>query len=438
MQDQSQLWRDGRWKAPFFTIWIGQAFSWIGSRVAMFALIWWLTEETGSATVLAMATLFAMLPSILLGPLAGVYVDRWNRRAVLFVADSLIALVSLWLAYLFWSGDIQIWHVYAVMLIRELGGIFHWPAMQSSTSLMVPKEHLSRVSGLNMAMHGGLNIVGPALGAIFFKVMPIHSIMLIDVVTAAFAVGPLVFIAIPQIVREPADEGKRRSVRSDLQIGIRYVMGWRGMVILMAMAMVFKIALTPAFSLLPLLVTDHFDGDAPQLAALEMAFGIGVILGGLALSLWGGFKRKIYTTILGVVSIGIWMLFIGVLPSELYLLAVAAMFAAGMSVSMTDGPLIAVMQATIAPEVQGRVFMVFNSLVTATSPIGLVIAGPVTDLVGIQIWFITAGALCVASGIWGAFIPAVVGIEDYVYDGGEQLSVDTGEVGEAEPVPAQA
>ena len=107
-----------RWKAPFFTIWTGQALSLVGSRIAMFALIWWLTDTTGSATVLALATLFAMLPTIVLGPVAGVFVDRWNRKRVMILADGVIALLSLGLAFLFWTGQIQVWHVYVVMLAR--------------------------------------------------------------------------------------------------------------------------------------------------------------------------------------------------------------------------------------------------------------------------------------------------------------------------------
>ena len=138
-----------RWQIPFLTVWAGQAFSLVGSKVAQFALVWWLTEMTGSATVLATATLVALIPEILLSPLAGVYVDRWNRRVVMLVADGLVALAALWLAYQFKIGTVQVWHVYAIMFVRSVAGSFHWPAMQASTSLMVPKEQLSRVAGLN-------------------------------------------------------------------------------------------------------------------------------------------------------------------------------------------------------------------------------------------------------------------------------------------------
>ena len=413
MKFHTTTWEAERWKARFFTIWAGQSLSLVGSRVAMFALIWWLTETTGSATVLASATLFALLPQIVLGPFAGVYIDRWNRRLIMIVADSAIAGASLWLAYLFWSGRIEIWHVYAISLAREIGGMFHWSAMQSSTGLMVPKEHLARVAGLNQAVMGVLNIVGPALGALLLSIVKIHQIMLVDVVTAAFAVGPLLFIAIPQPARiTQAAAQPRTSLAADMREGLSYVLRWRGMLILLAMAMIFKVALTPAFSLLPLLVTDHFGGQAAQLATLESGFGLGVIMGGVLLGLWGGFKRNVRTTLVGVAGIGAMMLVLGLTPSGWFAVGVAAMMTMGVAISLTDAPLHAVMQGAIDPDVQGRVFALLGSLFNVTAPIGLAIAGPVTDLIGVQIWYVVAGVLCFVMGIAAQMMPDVMNLED--------------------------
>lgn len=416
------LWREGHWKTPFFTIWGGQALSFIGSSVAMFALIWWITDETGSATVLAIASLFSMLPGIVLGPFAGVFVDRWNRRTIMVVADGVIALASLALVYLFWSDHVQIWHLYTVMFIRSLGGMFHWPAMQSSTALMVPQQHLARVSGINQAMYGVLNIVGPALGALLLALVEIHHIMLLDVVTAAFAITPLFFIVIPQPVRKSNGEGTtpdaptantKPSMWSEMREGLVYLLNWRGLMVLTAMALVVKVALTPAFSLLPILVTQHFNGSAGSLATGEALFGMGVILGGLLLGVWGGFKRHIVTMMLGVGLIGVSMLALGLLPSTLYAVAVAALFLGGTAVSLTDGPIMALMQKTIAPDMQGRVFTLFGSLISLSSPVGLAIAGPFTDFAGVQVLYIIAGVLMLLMAGGGLFSPALMHIEDY-------------------------
>jgi DHA3 family macrolide efflux protein-like MFS transporter len=223
-----------RWAAKFFTIWTGQAFSLLGSALVQFALVWWLTRTTGSATVLATATLVALLPQVLLGPLAGALVDRWNRRLVMIVADTSIALATIGLALLFWSGDIQVWHVYVLMFIRSLAGAFHWPAMQASTSLMVPREHLSRIQGLNQMLQGGMNILAAPLGALLLEVLPMQGVLAIDVVTALLAVLPLLFIAVPQPQRsaEAQPHASKPSVWQDLKAGFRYVWSWPGMVMI--------------------------------------------------------------------------------------------------------------------------------------------------------------------------------------------------------------
>jgi DHA3 family macrolide efflux protein-like MFS transporter len=142
------------WKMPFFTIWTGQAFSLLGSSLVGFALIWWMTETTGSAIVLATAAMFEFLPRVFVGPLAGTLVDRWNRRLVMLIADTITALATAVLIYLVWAGTLQIWHIYLLMLVRSTAGSFHMPAMLSSTSLMVPEDQLTRVQGSQSAAAG--------------------------------------------------------------------------------------------------------------------------------------------------------------------------------------------------------------------------------------------------------------------------------------------
>jgi len=400
------------WKRRFFTIWTGQQLSLVGSSAAQFALVWWLTMTTGSATVLATATTVALIPQILLGPLAGAYVDRWNRRLVMLIADSFIALVSLWLAYLFWSGSMQVWHVYIVMLARSLGGVFHWPAMAASTTLMVPERHLTRIAGINQTMNGLLTIVGPPLGALLLALIPLPGVMLVDVGTALFAVIPLLFIAIPQPVRLQANGSKKASIWVDMREGFRYLWGWSGAMALIGGALIFKVALTPAFSLVPLLVRSHFGGGAPQLALLDSVVGIGLLLGGLALSVWGGFKRKVYTLLMGVIGVGIGVTITGFIPADMFFAAIGSVFVIGLMIPMADGPIMSIFQSTVAPEMQGRVFALLGSLVSISSPLGLVIAGPVSDRFGIQIWFVVAGILCIAVGIAAFFIPAILHIEE--------------------------
>ncbi|MCL5997378.1 MAG: MFS transporter [Chloroflexi bacterium] len=399
------------WKAPFFTIWTGQAFSLLGSMLVQFALVWWLTASTGSATVLATATLVALLPQIFLSPFAGALVDRWNRRIVMMVADSTIALFSLGLVYLYASGNIQLWHVYAVMLIRSAGGAFHWPAMQASTSLMVPEKQLSRVAGLNQMLQGVMSIVAPALGAVLLGVLPMYGVLLIDVFTAMLAVLPLFFIAVPQPPRTTTEGAPRGSMLHDLRDGLRYVWHWPGLLIVCVMATVINFLVNPAFSLLPILVTKHFGGEAIQLGLINSMLGVGMVAGGLLLSVWGGFRRRVFTSMVGLVGMGIGIAVVGIAPANGFGLAVAAMLLTGLMNPITNGPLFATLQSRVAPEMQGRVMSLLSAASTAVSPLSLAIAGPVADALGVQLWYVLGGVVCALMGVAGFFIPALVNLE---------------------------
>lgn len=401
----------------FFVLWAGQALSLLGSQIVQFALIWYLTAETGSGTVLAIASLMGLLPMVLLGPIAGALVDRWPRRWVMFWADSIVALASLLLAVLFATGQVQIWHVYAILFVRALGGAFHGPAMIASTSLMVPPDYLTRIAGLNQMLNGGLNIIAAPIGALLVEFLPMQSIMLIDVVTALFAAVPLLFIAIPQPpAKAQATESDSHPAQStglwhELVLGFRYVLGRSGLRALILIAVLINFLISPAMALLPLVVTEHFEGGALQLGWLNAAFGIGIILGGLLLSVWGGFKRRMVTSLAGLVVLAGAMLMLGLAPADLFPLALAAMFLGGLALPNTNGPVQATLQVTVAPEMQGRVFTLLASLATAMTPIGLLLAGPLSDLVAVNVWYVVAGITILILVAWGATNSALLNLD---------------------------
>jgi len=269
------------WKRPFFTIWIGQAISLLGSQLVQFALIWYLTVETGSATILATASMVGFLPNVVLAPFIGALVDRWNRKAIMLAADTFVAAITGLLAVLFALGAVEIWHIYLMLFLRSVGGSFHGSAMIASTSLMVPREHLTRIQGLNQTLNGGLNIVSAPLGALLIELLPTQAILGIDVVSALFAIIPLIFIAIPQPEQEPQVGTGRPSFLQEMRAGLRYMLSWRGILIIAVFATLLNFFLSPAFTLLPLLVVDHFGGGALQLGWVNSVFGVGVIAGGL-------------------------------------------------------------------------------------------------------------------------------------------------------------
>jgi DHA3 family macrolide efflux protein-like MFS transporter len=403
-----------RWAPRFFTIWTGQAFSLLGSQLVSFAIIWWLTQTTGSATVLATASLVGLIPQVVLGPITGALVDRWSRRLTMIFADGLIALATVVLALLFATGRVQIWQVYALLFFRSVCGGFHWPAMQASTSLMVPKEHLARIQGLNQMLQGGMNIASAPLGALLLAWLPMQGILAIDVSTAILAIIPLFFFQVPQPLRLDlqAETRARTSVWQDLLAGCKYVWGWPGLMLIGIMATVINFLLTPAFSLLPILVTKHFNGQAIQLATLESFSGIGFIVGGLVLSAWGGFKRRILTSLVGLLAMGTGCLVMGLLPPSAFVIAVATMLFLGIINPIVNGPLLAAVQAAVAPEMQGRVFTLINTMAAGMSPIGLIIAGPISDKLGVQTWFIIGGIVTGLMGVVSLFIPAVMHFEE--------------------------
>ena len=414
MDANTALEKSKHWGPRFFTIWTGQAFSLFGSQLVSFAVIWWLTQTTGSATVLATASLVGLLPQVILGPFTGTLVDRWNRRITMMVADGLIALATVGLAILFALGHVQIWQVYTLLFIRSVCGGFHWPAMQASTTLMVPKEHLSRIQGLNQMLQGGMSIVAAPLGALLLAWVPMQGILAIDVVTALLAILPLFFFQVPQPERldlQPEAHGKS-SFWQDFSAGFKFVWSWPGLMLIGVMAAVINFLLNPAFALLPILVTKHFNGQAIQLATLESFYGIGLVVGGLVLSAWGGFKRRILTSLVGLIAMGLGCLVMGLLPPSAFAFAVATMLYLGFVNPIVNGPLMAAVQVAVAPEMQGRVFSLIGTVAAAMSPLGLIIAGPIADKLGVQTWFIIGGIVTLVMGVTSLFIPAIMHIED--------------------------
>jgi DHA3 family macrolide efflux protein-like MFS transporter len=375
-----------------------------------FALIWYLTIQTGSATVLATASLIGMLPNVVLGPLIGTLVDRWNRRWVMLIADSIVALATLLLGALFVLNVDKIWHIFAVLFVRSLASTFHGNAMSASTSLMVPVEHLTRIQGLNQLLNGGLNVVAAPLGALLLGMLPMQGILAIDVITAIFAILPLAFIQVPQPEWYAVD-AEKTTVWIDFKAGLRYMVSWPALFIIGLMTLGINFTIIPAFSLLPLMVKDYFGGSAIHLSWVESAMGAGMIIGGAMLGLWGGFSRKILTSLVGLMGMGAGTLILALAPSSAFFLAVVGALLVGFMTPMTMGPFFAIIQSTVEPDMQARIFSLLSSVGTGIAPLGLMIAGPVADRVGIQAWFLLGGFLCIFMAVAGLFIPAVMNME---------------------------
>ncbi|MBU1050851.1 MFS transporter [Candidatus Bipolaricaulota bacterium] len=385
-----------KWKLRFFSIWAGQTASSFGTDVAQFALVWWITKLTGSAMVLATATAAALVPTILLSPFAGVYVDRHSRRLIMIVSDAFIALVSLWLAYLFWTDTMQIGHVYVVVIARALGSAFYRPASGASVTLLVPKEHYGRISGMDQTRSGVLTVAGPLLGALAIAWFPLHHVMLFDFGTAAFAIAPLLFFTIPQPAVEPS--AARASFWQDFVSGLQYVVQWRALMLLVSLVAVANVMLFSSMSLMPLLVFKGFGGEARMLGWFQSASGFGMIAGGLALGIWGGPRRKIPAFLACVTGVGAALLFPAWAPTSLWPIAVGSLGLLGVMFSIAQGNFTAATRGLVDPVKQGRFYALLGSLLQSLEPPGILVAGAVADVAGIRAWFAICGVVLVLTG----------------------------------------
>jgi len=399
------------WKTTFFTIWTGQAFSLLGSQLVGFALVWYMTELTGSAKVLATAAMMEWLPRVFLGPLAGALVDRWNRRWVMLAADSLTALATGAIIYLGWAGKLEIWHIYVLMMTRSVGGSFHFPAMMASTSLMVPEEQLGRVQGLNQLLQGVMNIAAPPLGALLIEILPLHGVLSIDIGTAVLAILPLLFIRIPQPKTESAAETGKPSIWGEMRDGLQYVWDWPGLRKILGLAILINLISTPALILMPLLVKDVFGGGAMEIATVQSSWAVGFLFGGLLLATWGGFRRKMFTATLAIFGSGIGMLLVGLAPGTAFLMAAGGMLLAGMMNVLMNGPAFALLQTVVEADMQGRVLSLVVSLANAVTPLALAVIGPLAETAGVQTWFLLASVTFLLAGLFALFDADVKSLE---------------------------
>jgi DHA3 family macrolide efflux protein-like MFS transporter len=262
---------------------------------------------------------------------------------------------------------------------------------------------------LNQSVQGGLLIVTAPLGALLVGWLPMGWVLLIDVCTALCALGPLAAIHVP---RPPAVAREGSRLREEIAAGFSYLWRRPGHLALVGICAGINLFVAPAFSLLPLLVLDGLGGTAMHLGGSTSAFGAGCLVGGILLGVWGGFNRRIVTALVALNVLGIGVLALGLTPSWLVASAMVSMFLVGCAVPSVNGPILAVLQATVAAEFQGRVFTLIGSLAAITAPIGLLLAAPVAELVGVRAWYIAGACACIVLSVAAFFVPGILEIED--------------------------
>lgn len=385
-----------KWKKQFVTIYAGQAFSLLGSAAVQFAIIWWLTLQTESAITLTVATIVGFIPNMVFGAFAGVWIDRYNRRTVMMAADGLVALSSLILGIVFLVTDTPpIWFVYVILFLRGLGSTFHSPAMQAAIPTLVPMEMLTKAGGWGNLIVSVSTMLGPVLGAALMMALPIASIMLVDILGAVFAIICLCFVKIPDIVHGT----EKPRLMEDMKQGIRAMRNNRPLMAVFPAMLLCNIIYMPLGSLFPLLVYSHFGGTAWHNGVVEFVFSGGLLVSSLIIGIWGGMRRRFLMVALFIALLGAASLISGLLPASAFWAFVVLCFIMGGTGTFINVPLTAYTQETIAPEQMGKVFSLMMTLMTWAMPIGLLVAGPVSEMLGVDRWFAYSGVALIITGI---------------------------------------
>ncbi|MBB2950921.1 MULTISPECIES: MFS transporter [Sphingobacterium] len=400
------------WKNKFGIIWTGQLFSILSSSIAQFSMVLWIGIETESAEALAYAAIAGLLPQILLGPFAGVFIDRWNRKWTMIGADFFVAICSAIIALFFYLDIVELWSIYILLMLRSVGSAFHAPAMKSIIPVMAPKSKLVRIAGINEIIQSISIICGPMLGAVCLLTFGMSTVMLLDVAGAIIACTSLLFVSIPHVT----DIGKSaKSILQDMKGGATAILRNKGMSWLMASEVVVNFFVMPIVAVMPLMTLHYFHGSAYQVSLIEGLYGIGLLVGGVILSVWNPKLKKVTLIIFGFSGLGLVLALCGALPSSFFITYAVLTIGQGLAVPLFTGPFTVLIQTQFESVYLGRVFALYGSLSQFPAIIGLLFAGFIADEIGVEKLFLFGGIIVMLTGVSLFFIPAVQQVEHQVH-----------------------
>lgn len=382
------------WRRSFFTVIAGQTVSLLGSSAVQFSLIWWLASETASPMMLAFSGLLAFLPQMLLGPFAGVWIDRLKRKTVLIGADLFTGLVATAFAAMFFVMEQPpYWTACVALGLRAVGGVFHTPAMQATIPLLVPREELVRAGGWGQFLQSGSFMLGPVIGAAMYAALPLPVILLTDLFGALVAALAVALVHLPELPlrRDAAAPNVLRELKEGAAVYARD----RKLCFMTACITIGLVFFLPLSSFYPLMTSDYFQGTAWQGSLVELLYAAGMMLSALLTGMLGRMQNKLAWVHLGLLGIGATSLLCGLLPPTAFgywAFAVLCMLM-GASGNLYGIPYTAYLQETIPPELQGRAFSLMGSVMSFAMPIGLLISGPVAEAYGVPLWCALTGAV---------------------------------------------
>ena len=361
----------------FTIIWLGQFTSMLGSAMTNFALTIWAWEETGTATALALTGLAFVLPNILVYPVAGALVDRWNRKLVMMLSDLAAGIGTIAILLLYKADSLKIWHLYIIFTFMGLFQSFQFPAYSAAVSTMLDKEQYGRASGMLSLAQSASGIFAPVAAGVLLGIVGAGGIMMFDIITFIVAIAALLLVHIPQPVVSVETQVKGNLLEDSI-FGFKYILARRGLLGLQFAFFLINFTGSLCFPLLAPMVLSQTGNNTVILGTVRSAFGAGGVVGGLVLSAWGGPKKKVRGVLLG-------MAFSSLLGFTLIGLAgTVYLWVAGAFIMMAFNPIIngsnqAIWQSKVPPELQGRVFSARAFIALLSQPIAMAITGPLAD-----------------------------------------------------------
>ncbi|MEA5129084.1 MAG: MFS transporter [Proteiniphilum sp.] len=399
---------NNNWKSTFAIIWSGQFFSILTSSLVNFAIIIWLSLETGSAEMLAWAAIAGLLPQSIIGPFTGALIDRWNRKRIMMLADTFIALCTLILAILFWIDIAQVWHIFGLLALRSIGSAFHMPAMQASVPLLAPTDQLTRIAGVNQIIASVSQIAGPALGAMLITIWKIEYVLLFDVAGALIAVTSLFFVHIPNPEKE---EGVERDISKEMKEGAMIILRNKGLSWIFLYDISVAFFIIPISVLFPLMTLDYFNGTEFQAGIIEAIWSVGALIGG---AIMGAKVYKINRVALinwMYLLCGLTFLLTGVLPTDGFVWFAVLTAIGGVSGAVYNAAFTGLLQTKIEPGALGRVFSMFFTFSLIPAMLGLVGIGFLADGLGLTTSFILSGSIIIVIGIAAFLTPPAMRLD---------------------------
>jgi DHA3 family macrolide efflux protein-like MFS transporter len=387
--------RSPHWKRTIRWFVSGQLVSLFGSMLVQYAITWYITLTTQSGLMMTLSILFGFLPSLLMSPLAGAWADRYDRKKLMVLADSFIALVTLVFAIVFLLGEREIWLLLVMSALRSFGGAVHMPAVSASYPDIVPQDRLMKVQGLVGGLQHGLMLFAPFIAAGLLAVLPLHWIFSIDVVTAAIAIFILVaFVALP---KRTTREGEETHPWRDIADGVKYVRDHHFLIPFFIFTAIILFLVAPVAFLTPLQVVRTYGQEVWRLSAIEVAFSAGMVGGSLLVAALGGFKNRIHTMVVAMIIMGVGTAFLGLIPWFVpYLLFMALI---GLALPFYNTASTVMIQEQVEPAFLGRVFSVFGMISSTAMPLGMLVFGPFADVVEIK-WILIGTGIAMSIASW--------------------------------------